>query len=377
MEELVSGRAAESQHLEFKSILPGRSDKDRHEFLKDIAAIANADGGTIIFGISEQKGVAHALSPLAIEDKDLEDRRLLQMLDSGIEPRLAAVSTKWIDSDSGIFLVLDVEKSYSGPHRFSVNGQSKFVVRNNTHVTEMSYLQLASSFKETGSKMDLLDQQWNKWCMDGETGRTYRPIAEGPFLVCGFVPLISSERVPVADLNLAYSNYAQMIGSRWGGASSRFSYDGLAIFHGYSEPVLGALAIVSRFGSIISYEEMGHTYEGQDIVPPDTVGKIIMERIGKCIDFAKILDIRGPYFLYCSLVRMGGYKFITPERFHGYSVIDPPMDRIDFPRVWIDDLQAESNLDEIIRPWMDLLWQTVGFSACPHYSDEGKFVLSR
>lgn len=338
--------------------------------------MANADGGCIIYGIAEQNGVAHSLQPLQFEDRDLEDRRLLQMLDSGIEPRLVSIDRKWIEAESGSFLVINIDKSYSAPHRFSVNGQSKFVIRNNTITSEMSYLQLASSFRDSESKVSLLDKQWDKWCLDGEAGRTYRPLTDGPFLACGFVPFLSSERSQIVDLNLAYSNYSQMIGSRWGGASSRFSYDGLAIFPGFSEPALGALSIVSRFGSIISYEKIGHSFDGKNIIPPETIAKLTFERMKKCVSLAKILDIHGPYFLYCSVARMGGYSFIISERFGGYSLVDPPMERIDFSRIWSDGLNNEESLDETLRPWMDLLWQTLGFSHCPHYDESGKLSLS-
>ncbi|QCB53666.1 hypothetical protein E5675_03915 [Sphingopyxis sp. PAMC25046] len=37
------------------------------------------------------------------------------------------------------------------------------------------------------------------------------------------------------------------------------------------------------------------------------MAKLTFERIEKCIRLARILDIQGPYFLYCSIAKMGGY----------------------------------------------------------------------
>ncbi len=74
---------------------------------------------------------------------------------------------------------------------------------------------------------------------------------------------------------------------------------------------------------------------------------------------------------------MNGYRFITTNSFREDRLTNPPMDSMNFPKVWIDDADAELDVDDQIRPWMDLMWQTVGFSQCPHYDEAGKFVIGR
>ena len=55
---LVENQVAESRDLEFKQVLPGRSDEQVKEFLKDVTALANAQGGDLIFGVQDENGVA-------------------------------------------------------------------------------------------------------------------------------------------------------------------------------------------------------------------------------------------------------------------------------------------------------------------------------
>jgi predicted HTH transcriptional regulator len=54
LEEWVATRATESERLEFKAILPDREGK--HEFLKDVSAMSNANGGVIVYGITVVSG---------------------------------------------------------------------------------------------------------------------------------------------------------------------------------------------------------------------------------------------------------------------------------------------------------------------------------
>ena len=53
LQRFCADQTPESMTLEFKQELPGRSEKDRMEFLKDVVALANAAGGDVIYGIAE------------------------------------------------------------------------------------------------------------------------------------------------------------------------------------------------------------------------------------------------------------------------------------------------------------------------------------
>ena len=78
-------RWPETDALEFKWDLPGASDKEKHELLKDVCAFGNADGGDIVFGVEERDGPAEAIAAITSEVFDAAQRRLSQILDSGIE----------------------------------------------------------------------------------------------------------------------------------------------------------------------------------------------------------------------------------------------------------------------------------------------------
>ena len=61
LDALVESGVAESRTLEFKQDLQVATDEQKQEFLSDVTALANTDGGDIVFGIRAEKGVAKEL----------------------------------------------------------------------------------------------------------------------------------------------------------------------------------------------------------------------------------------------------------------------------------------------------------------------------
>src|SRR5580698_4499484 len=115
----------ESSTLEFKALIPQPSpdDKPKQEFLKDIAALANAGGGDIIYGIGELNGKANGLVPIqeAANPVDGTRRRLGQWLESGVELRIGGLNMHPVPLTSGDYiLVVRIPPSFQRPHRSRV-----------------------------------------------------------------------------------------------------------------------------------------------------------------------------------------------------------------------------------------------------------------
>src|SRR5690348_13000310 len=55
LQRLIVNGVPESLHLDYKRELNLTGKDDRKEFLRDLTALANAEGGTIIFGVDEER----------------------------------------------------------------------------------------------------------------------------------------------------------------------------------------------------------------------------------------------------------------------------------------------------------------------------------
>src|SRR5271170_2722608 len=109
---------AENTTLEYKSELPGGTDEQRKEFLKDISAFANTSGGDIAFGIQERGGIIENIVGVECEDPDRIVLDLENRLRDGIDPRLPSVEFHHFEMAPGRkILLIRVARSWLAPHR--------------------------------------------------------------------------------------------------------------------------------------------------------------------------------------------------------------------------------------------------------------------
>ena len=366
---IIEASAPEGLTLEFKSKLPGRTDRDRAELLKDVSAMANAAGGTILFGIEEKAGIASSFSGFNGADPDSEIRRLAQIIESGIEPRLSGVNFEYVATPKGDVLVLQIPESFDSPHRYLFNGHSKFVMRNGTHTSELSFDQLRAAFDRSSSRLTSLREMWKD---DISLSNLWKPILEGPVCVVRLTPMIAADRKQILDPKSAHAHWDKLIFSDWGGGSSQFNYAGLAVFSGRGHDALGGFVQVHRNGALTAYRTARMTVTDRKVIPPTNVGNFIQEAAGKLIRFTLLAGLRGSAVLQVGLARLSGFEFGIYDG-HGFDLQNASdMNEIQMPEIWLDDLESvPENLDHLLRPGFDLLWQSYGRSECPLFDLNG------
>src|SRR4051794_24375058 len=83
LQQIIDSETEESLYLEFKAAgALAKSDREKKEITKDVAAFANADGGVIIYGMSEIDHKAHSLS--YVDGSKFTKEWLEQVITSGI-----------------------------------------------------------------------------------------------------------------------------------------------------------------------------------------------------------------------------------------------------------------------------------------------------
>jgi|SRR5450759_59619 len=211
LQQLCDERCPESGTLDFKRILPGTSDKDKHEFLKDVCAFANAEGGDLVYGIDEDGGVAKAIVPIASETADSVRRRLGQVLDAGLEPRIQGIGFHEVNVTNGYVLVVRVPSSFDGPHRYLFNSHSKFVMRNGTHTSELSFDQLRSAFDRTATLADRARRFRDDRLQAIVNNKAWRPMKKGPICAVHLIPIASMSGRKSIDVQALYNDYTRFM----------------------------------------------------------------------------------------------------------------------------------------------------------------------
>lgn len=148
----------ESQTLDFKRTFEfleaadkKQKAKAKDEFRNDVCSFANADGGDLIFGISENNGVASKIMPISIANTDkfeLDLRNVLLL----IQPSMPAVEFSFISVDNGYVVVVHIEKGLFKPY-MTVEDETvfRFFVRHGNRKSAMSYSEISNDFLHAAS----------------------------------------------------------------------------------------------------------------------------------------------------------------------------------------------------------------------------------
>jgi hypothetical protein len=376
---LCTDGCPESSSLDFKRDLPGNSDKDKHELLKDVCALANSDGGDLVYGIDEVNGVAGTLSPLTGEAADAATRRISQVLDAGLEPRVHGIQMRPILVSGGYALVLRVPASYDGPHCIRINNARRFVMRNGTNTMDLSFDQLRGAFDRTatlGARARIFIEQRTSAIA---SGKAILPLAEGPAAIAHFVPMMGlSGRHAVDMKELHAKTFPDFQGRHWGGASRAFNLDGLVVHPGgRTQEGTRTYTQIFRNGSLEFSRIVGAQRDLGNGTPKNILFSTDMtyfyrNSLGTFIHACKSWGIQGPAVAGFSLLHIPGYQIGLGGIFNDLS--DPIFDRqnLILPEIWIEELSSV-DVDEIVKPAMDILWQAFGLEGCLDYDDQGNF----
>ncbi len=135
---LVENHIPESQHLEFKQMAYGRQPEDRREMLRDIVALANAEGGYLVIGVQEDNSSRAArLTP--VDNPFQVAQAMRQACIDGIRERVEGIEVKPFETgfNQGL-VVVHVPKSQQRPHMMIVDSRTDFYRRYDTDKRAMT-----------------------------------------------------------------------------------------------------------------------------------------------------------------------------------------------------------------------------------------------
>lgn len=129
LQRLIDDGVGEGPNLEYKRATYGGSDQDHFEFLADISAFANTDGGDLILGVEETDGRPSKLCGVQ-GNADVELLRLESIALAGLQPRIPALRMRFVPlASGGNALLIRVPSSRIGPHRVTYRGRNRFWAR--------------------------------------------------------------------------------------------------------------------------------------------------------------------------------------------------------------------------------------------------------
>jgi len=184
-DEILSllGNASETRTLEFKREVHLNTTEDKKEFLRDITALANTDGGYLIIGIEEENEVATAISPIA--DPQAFSQKALDLLQHSVKPQIFGLRVQTVEIEPKQYvIVVYVPASWNRPHMVILKGERSFWGRNDRGKYPLDVATLRALFLWGEALEERLERFRAKrvaWLLERDTEKPYALLHFVPF----------------------------------------------------------------------------------------------------------------------------------------------------------------------------------------------------
>ncbi|MEP7284266.1 MAG: ATP-binding protein [Chloroflexota bacterium] len=378
IQELKDNDEAESKILDYKLQVNKQNDGDKGDFLEDICAFANAEGGFIVVGIEDRKedgkatGKPGRIMPLPV-NSDLEKRRLDQMILDNTEQKVQTHIQPVEMEDGKYVFVVRIPKSSAAPHAVKSDKARIFWMRHNGGKHPMDVFELRSAFQRSGAALYQAREFRNHRLQQLYSGRILiDPITmNGPHTALHIIPAGAFETSTLLDLSLLDDRKEQnhklidLLRFTKGTLQPSFNFDGWlgrVIMQLDLRPSSIRTSYVQLFrngcleglsNGLISSEPkmfLGELFEENLLT--------ILKRL---IEALKIMDVVPPLFIAVSIIGIHDFSFGYHGNYQGKFKTDP----LEFPEVSLNAFDEE--LSDVMKPIFDTLANAAGFPYSESY----------
>jgi len=152
--DLVNQRVAEDARLEFKKAIfdPRKPkkilDQDREDWVADLVAFANSQGGHIIIGLeADRQERAYQLSPMVGDQAKKVADALSNLAIDWVRPHIGQLEiADFKITEEEWIVIVHVPESQDKPHMCNYGIKTRFTVRSGNRKREMTYEEIRSHF---------------------------------------------------------------------------------------------------------------------------------------------------------------------------------------------------------------------------------------
>ncbi len=371
---LKENAVLEGKTIEYKEELQIDSDSDKKKFLAQISSFANAVGGDLVIGITEEGGVPKSIDGLDIEDIDKEKLKIENIIRDGIPPRIIGIQIQPISlRNSKVVLIIRVPNSWNSPHRVIYGGHDKFYARNSSGKYPMDVAELRNAFNLS----ETVAERIRRFNIDRASkiisGETPVPLCDCAKIALHILPLVSFH--PARFYNLTpiatHPNKFSPIYSR--GWNHRYNLDGLLTYSPLEDGKCDSYAQLFRSGII---EAVNATLlcsrRDKRTIPSGVYEKMLIESFDKYISILKELVIEPPFYVFLDMFGVRDYSMAIPDRIttRGSQSID--RDMLLLPEIVVENYDVSA--ENVLKPVFDSVWNACGFSRSFNYDEAGNWI---
>lgn len=376
---LVQESIQEGRTLEYKEALPGNTDKDKKEFLADVSAFANASGGDLIYGISEQRdengqptGIPQSVVGLPDVNIDSEIRRLDNIIRDGIEPRVT-VQICAIDLSPAPVVIIRIPSSFASPHMVTYKNTSRFYTRNSAGKHQLDVGEIRAAFAASEALPKRIQRFRTERLAKIMVDETPVLLPSTPKIVLHVVPITAFDpqnRLDISHQAREHLQWVNPLHQQW--TNSRYNFDGILTYTEYQTNEYTGYLQIFRSG-ILEAVDGRILRPSRDNLHVDItyIERQLINNLLNYVDFYKALDIEPPVTIMLNLLGISGYSIPTESFGNTY-----PIDR---ESLIIPDVLLETYPNNVssaalaLRPIFDTIWQASGYRGSLNYNNQGEW----
>lgn len=379
LEELIENQIPEGTTIDYKKEFVFGTEKEKKDFLYDIASFANAKGGDIIYGISElldENGRNTGLPDEIVGINNINIDQIKLALGSSIRdsiaPRIHGVHISCIENNNDKkILIIRVTNSLNKPHMVTFKGGQRFYSRTDAGKYPLDIHDISLLVTQSSNMSEKIRDFKSKRLSMIISGDPPLPLLDNPKIILHIIPLLSVDHSKLIDVN----QFVPLISKFWpidsNGCSNRFNYDGLLTYSNRGAPPYENYTQIFRNG-VVEAVNANLIYEREEhgkVLACVTFGNKLIESLGTYLDGMKIVGIEVPLFASISLLGIKDYYIPGTgwrDRLSGPMLFD--RDNLLLHEVLVEDYSIAP--ENILHPIFDELWQSAGYANCPHFNAE-------
>jgi|SRR5690554_294328 len=367
IKRLVENQIQESSNLDYKKELSISKDKDKKEFLFDVTAMYNTDGGCLVFGIEEEKdkdnqntGKPKEITGIEIQNSDKLIQQIEDIIKNCTEPSINQLIINELKVDGETVLILGIPKGLGLPSMVTYNQTNKFYKRRNSGKFAVDVYELNNMFmqnqvlkeKANDFRKDRIKAVLNQESipnLEVENSFFVHIIPFG-FLDNHIVDFSKAEKDRVLDMRPLYSN----------GWDKMYNIDGYATFAtSFDRQKVTSYNQIFRNGvyEVYTSELFYENRNGKKAFDGRSMIEETIRSVDEGLKVLNALQFEPPFLISFSFHNVLG-KVLDNDR--SYYNREFKQNEIAFPLILVPTY--ETDIYSSLKPNFDILWQSFGFA---------------
>lgn len=376
LDKLIEANVSEGIQIEFKKELKIGTDSEKKEFISDITALANTEGGVIFIGIEERKdnngkntGVAESIPSIEISNVDQLIQKINNFIRSGTNPPLTNVHINPIEIEANKYvLVFTINPTIDLPVMNTVNKTNKFYKRTSVGKYPVEVYELSEMFNKSQTNRDRIQ----KFISDRHNKVRYSKIIPTLDTVGSFFlhlsPISTRNKIDFSDSSLLTKirDKTKLLTTQY--SNQNHNIEGYLLYRWNRDNIIKDYLQIFRDGSFEFYSSrlLKNNISLEKSISGSSIESAIIKTIGSAIEILEAIDINTSFLVSISMYDTKDILLFSNSGFSDGNRLN--QDELHLPSIIINN-QNKDNIGDSLKSIFDTLWQASGHQGSPSYKD--------